>query len=104
MLLLGLCVFCTASAVGQTNGGTVMNSEVQMFEIPDHPQEASRHEMKQERDLLERSSSLSAQGERPLWEVMQEMPASPVTPLGDLARALRNEHTAARKAIIVWNN
>jgi len=54
---------------------------------------------------MERSASVWGQGEKPLWEAMQEMgTAAAVTPLGDSARALRKEHVAVKKATIVWSN
>jgi hypothetical protein len=50
---------------------------------------------------MEQSINVQAHGVRPLWEVAQ--PAY-VTPLGDSARLLRQEHMSAKKAEIVWTN
>jgi len=76
-----------------------------MFEMPSHPQQASQQGMSQSHDIMERSASVWDQGEKPLWEAMQEMgTAAAVTPLGDSARALRKDHAAVKKASIVWSN
>jgi len=54
-----------------------------------------------QQNLLGSSGQTRAHGQRPLWEV-----ATPayVTPLGDSARALKEEHKSAKKADIVWNS
>jgi hypothetical protein len=104
ILVLGMCIFCAAGAVGQANMGSAMSGPVVGFQMPEHPQVASRLGMGLERDLLEGSQSISAKGEMPLWEAMEMMPAPYVTPLGDSAREIRKEHAMAPKAVIVWNN
>jgi hypothetical protein len=104
ILILGMCVFCAAGAFGQVNMGTAMSAPVAGFQMPEHPQEASRLGMGVERDLLEVSQSTSSKGEMPLWEAMEMMPARYVIPLGDSAREIRKEHALAPKAVIVWNN
>jgi hypothetical protein len=55
--------------------------------------------MQQEQTLLITSNNAYARGERPLWEVAVKRPAE--IPLGDIARLLRNQHAAARKAVKV---
>jgi hypothetical protein len=100
---LVLCIFCAVGASGQVSG--VLNAQPQMFEMPSHPQQASQQGMSQSHDIMERSASVWGQGEKPLWEAMQEMgTATAVTPLGDSARALRKDHAAVKKASIVWSN
>ena len=100
---LAVCIFFAVSAAGQVSG--VLNAQPQMFEMPSHPQQASQQAMGQSRDIMERSVSVWGQGEKPLWEAMQEMGTlAAVTPLGDSARALRKEHVAVKKATIVWSN
>jgi hypothetical protein len=100
--LLAVCLFCATAAVGQTAyGGTVLSSEPQVFRVFSHPEHASQQIMAQEQDLLGRSGYVYARGERPLWEVA---PEPNVIPLGDVARLLRKEHAAAKKAEIVWEN
>lgn len=105
LLLVSLVAtaLCAVNASGQSVGGG-MGAEPQVFHVADHPQRATQQSMDQGVSLMERSGSVSDRGEKPLWEAMQEAPAEPVTPLGDLARALRIEHAKARKAVIVWND
>jgi hypothetical protein len=90
-----LCLFCAVTAFGQQ--GTVLNPNVQPFSPPSHPQHASQHEMGQETSLLSTSSYSWAKGEVPLADL-----ASPMyyTPLGDIARAYREEHANAPKAVL----
>lgn len=57
--------------------------------------------MGQAQDIMETSINVQAHGVRPLWEVAK--PAY-VTPLGDSARLLKQEHMSAKKAEIVWTN
>jgi hypothetical protein len=104
ILVLGICIFCAAGAFGQVNMGSVNSAPVEGFQLPDHPQVASRMGMGLERDLLEVSQNISVKGEMPLWEAMEMMPVRYVAPLGDLAREIRKEHALAPKAVIVWNN
>jgi hypothetical protein len=88
-----LCFFCAAAAFGQN--ASVISSEPVIMTVPDHPQHASQHEMREEHSLLSGSSYSYAQGERPLWEFGDVK--QPV-PLGDIARAARKDHAAAKKA------
>jgi hypothetical protein len=104
ILVLGMCVFCAVSAFGQANFGSAMSGPEEGFQMPDHPQVAAQHAMGQGIDLREASQSVSDRGEIPLWEAMEMMPSRRVTPLGDLARAIRKEHAAMPKAVIIWNN
>ena len=98
--LLALLILCTAAAFGQTAGS--ISSEVQTFNIPEHVQHADRHDLAQERPLVGGASDTYtyAQGERPLWEFGPMIP--PPTPLGDVARSLRKEKLAVKKAEIVF--
>jgi hypothetical protein len=104
ILVLGICIFCAVGAFGQVNFGSAMSAPEEGFQMAEHTQIATRQPMGQERDLLEGSQSVSAHGEIPLWEAMEMIPAKPVTPLGDLARAIRKEHALVPKAVLVWNN
>ncbi len=52
--------------------------------------------MQQEQTLLITSDNAFARGERPLWEV--GVKPAPEIPLGDIARLLKNQHAAVRKA------
>ena len=91
-----LCLFCATAAFAQS-GGTTLNSNVQPYQPPDHPQHASQHVMGQESNLFYSSAYSYAQGEIPLAEL-----ASPVyhTPLGDIARAYKKEHANVPKAVM----
>jgi hypothetical protein len=94
--LFVLFVLCAATAFGQT--APVIPNQVQIVELPDHPQHAEVHEMAVERPLVGGAAGTYtyAQGERPLWEFGPAFP--PPTPLGDVARAYRKEKIAAKKA------
>jgi len=104
ILVLTACIFCAVGAFGQVNFGSAVSAPEEGFQMGEHTQFATRQPMGQERDLLEASGSVSGRGEMPLWEAMEMMPAKPITPLGDLARAIRKEHALMPKAVLVWNN
>ncbi len=102
-----LCVFCilcfAGAAFGQAGGavGSGISAEPIVYEFQSHPGRALQQGMGQHQDIMEQSLNVQAHGVRPLWEV-----ATPayVTPLGDSARMLKQEHASAKKAEIVWNN
>jgi hypothetical protein len=95
--LIVLCVFCAAAAFGQSTSGTAVLSNVpQMVQFTSNPQHASHQSLAETQSLLSSNGYSYAQGERPLWEMM---PEKHETPLGDVARAFRQEHMTARKAI-----
>ena len=101
LFLFAVCAFSAVGAVGQVNGGVVFSAQPQVYTLADHPAYASETGILAEHSIMARSGSSYAQGERPVWEVMQ---LTPGIPLGDSARALRQEHAAAKKAVIVWKN
>jgi len=78
-----------------------LSSQVQVLELPSHPQHASQQPPPTEQSLFEQSINTYARGERPLWEVT---PPVKVVPLGDIARMLKKEHAIAKKAEFVWEN
>ena len=80
---------------------TALNAQPQMVEFYTHPQTASQEPLATEHSLLESTNFVWAQGERPLWEVA---PALNTTPLGDIARMFKEEHSKAKKAEKVWEN
>ena len=101
-LLFLACIFCAMSAMGQASYGSAMSADIGPFEISGHPQTAAPHDLATELDLRGRASIVGySQGERPLWEVYQLIPQ---TPLGDSARAYRQEHALMKKAPIIWVN
>lgn len=94
-----LFILCAATAFGQAVGS--ISNQVQIMQMPEHPQHAEQHEMAAEHSLIGGSSNTYtyAQGERPLWEFG---PVSVSIPLGDVARAVRKERLDAKKAAIVF--
>ena len=92
--LFALFFLCATAALGQSAAS--LSNEPQVIQIPSHNLHASQIPMQQERTLLITSSTVYARGERPLWEFASPAPVE--TPLGDLARLLRNQHAIARKA------
>src|SRR5271168_199625 len=97
---LALLILCTSAAFGQLAGS--INSQAQPLQIVGNIQHAELHELAQEHPLVGGSASTYtyAQGERPLWEFGPILP--PPTPLGDVARAVRKEKLAAKKAEIIF--
>lgn len=101
VFLFVVMVSGAVAASAQNIGSSAANSPPQMLTLTDNPQHASQVGLAPEHDLLERGGSQSAHGERPLWEVM---PAPKVISLGEIARAYREEHESAKKAVLIWVN
>jgi hypothetical protein len=104
VILCVLGILCFAGlAFGQGSGAVSSGVSAQpvVYEFESHAGHATQQGMGDRQDIMERSTNVQAHGVRPLWEV-----ATPayVVPLGDSARLLRQEHTSAKKAEIVWNN
>jgi hypothetical protein len=97
--LITLCLLCATQAFGQY--AAVLNSEVQHISLPSHDQQAMQQSIGEEKSLLIGGNNISGHGVRPLWELA---PVKSETPLGDTARMLKQQHTAAKKADIVWEN
>lgn len=98
--LFVLFILCTASAFGQI-GAAVLSNQPQVIQSPSHPLHAEMHAMATEQPLVGGGPGTYtyAQGERPLWEFGSPLPEP--TPLGDVARAVRKEKLAVKKAEIV---
>ena len=96
LTLFALFFLAAASAFGQVS---VLSNEVSMLQMPDHAQQAEQHAMACEHSLVGGGSVSYAQGERPLWEFG---PVSEPAPLGDVARAVRKEKLALKRAGIVF--
>ncbi len=92
-----LFLLCTAAAFGQA-GVAVLSNQPQIVALPEHPLHAEYTGLACERPLVGGGPTTYtyAQGERPLWEFGSPYPEP--TPLGDVARAYRQEKSAARKA------
>jgi hypothetical protein len=97
LTIVALCFLCATSAFGQS--AAVLTNAPQPIQMQDHPQHASEHAMAQESTLFGASSPYTyAQGEVPLAELGS---IAYQTPLGDVARAYRQEHSTAAKALKV---
>lgn len=97
--LFVLLILSTAAAVGQASGG--ISSYAQPLRMSaGTPEHATQHEMAQESPLVGgRPNTYTVyEGERPLWEFG---PVSEPIPLGDVARAYRQQKAAAKKAEVI---
>jgi hypothetical protein len=92
--IVALCFLCATAAFAQN--APVLPNTPQPLQMADHPQHASEHAMAQESSLLSCSAYGYAHGERPLSDFGGTL--KPETPLGDIARAFRQDHTTAAKA------
>jgi hypothetical protein len=97
-LVLTLCFLWSAAALGQSVSNTVQMSST--FQTTSHAEHASPHALAQEQTLLAGPGwgYTIAEGERPLWEFAS---SKPEVPLGDVARAYREQHETAKKARFV---
>ena len=96
--IFALCFLCaTAAAFGQT--ASVLNNTAQPLTMPEHSQQASQHAMAPESSLLGASAYSYGQGEQPVVD-FGTLPRE--TPLGDIARAYRKEHSGVPKAVKVF--
>jgi len=96
--LFTLCLLWGTAALGQAVSTVAPISST--FQIASHPEHASPQPLAREYSLLEGigTAYVIAQGERPLWEFA---PARQEVPLGDVARNLKREHAAMKKARFV---
>jgi hypothetical protein len=95
--LFAVLFICATRAMGQGYGVAANNTP---YQFPEHPLFAQRQLMAKEQNLRgDESPYTYAQGEIPLRDVV--IPSTQ-TPLGDVARRVRSEHAAAKKADIVW--
>jgi len=96
-----VCGFCATGAVAQVGGSVMSAPTTSPFTVTGHIQRAGQTPMASTQYLIGHFSTMSAKGERPLWEFM----TSPVeVPLGDVARQIKKEHEGAKKAAFVWVN
>ena len=96
------CVMCASAAFGQaTTGASALSAEPTPVMVPTHPRHADHQDLLTEQSLLGASVNISAHGERPLWEFA---PKKVEVPLGDVARALREDHKVAKKSATVVEN
>ena len=101
-LLVVSCLLLTTAAFGQASAAvSTFSNEAHSISVPSHPQIASAQGMSTTQNLLGTAGYASAHGERPLWEVATKKVE---VPLGDIARDLRKEKSAAKKAVLVREN
>ena len=100
-LLFVVCIGGATVVSAQSIGAALGSGQPQMIVLEENPQHASQMPMAVEHDLREQGGTSWARGERPLWEVMPEVPR---IPLGDVAREFKKEHEAVRKAPFTWVN
>lgn len=100
---VALFLLVAASLVfGQATAATgALNAQPSVLTLPSHPQHAAFKALAIEQVLTPSSGYTYAHGERPLWEVA---PVPQEVPLGDIARALREEHLKAPRAQYVKEN
>ncbi len=96
--LLVLLLLATSAAFAQYAGS--ISSQSQPYHPPENPAHATVHALAPERSVLSSTNYTSAQGEKPVWE----LPQVPSTPLGDVARTLKQEHSKVKKARFVYEN
>ena len=98
-LLVAMILCAGCACFGQAGA---ISSYAQPIVIPSHPMTAEQHSLAAERSLVGGGPSTYtyAQGERPLWEFGPFSP--PPVPLGDVARSVRKEKQAAKKAEFVF--
>ncbi len=77
-----------------------ISSQPQPYHPTEHPAQATVHALAAEHWVLSGTNFTSAQGEKPAWE----LPHAPATPLGDVARTLKEEHNKVKKARFVYEN
>ena len=99
--LVVVCGFCAAGAAAQVSGAVSSAPTTSPLTITGHMQHAAQTPMATTQNLIGHFSTMSAKGERPLWEFMS-VPTE--VPLGDIARAIKKEHEGAKKAAFVWVN
>jgi hypothetical protein len=94
-----ICMFSATGAFGQAvlSGSTFANP----VQPVDHPYHSSFEGMGTEQSLLGSNNVLVGHGEMPLSEAPLQFHE---VPLGDSARALKQEHAAKKKSHVVWTN
>jgi hypothetical protein len=101
-LLVAAFLLAASAAFGQSgSGASVLNNQPIILTLPSHPEHAAYLPMGQEQNLRERSAFTFGKGEQPLW---QFAPVTNEEPLGDIARAFREEHAKAKKADFIRTN
>jgi hypothetical protein len=95
--LFALCFLCATAAFGQSYPS--MSAPIV---FGDHSYHAAAHSMATSTDILGGQDVIVGHGEVPLADI--PMPVIHETPLGDVARQVRQERLFAKKAQKVWEN
>jgi hypothetical protein len=97
-LFFAAVILCSVAGFGQAAS---LSSQAAPIQMTGHPEHASVAPMAHEHPLVGGAPDAYtyAQGERPLWEFG---PVSQPVPLGDVARAYRQEKRTAKKAEFVF--
>ena len=96
-----VCGLCATSAMAQVGGAMTSAPTTSPFAVTGHIQRASQTAMASTQNVIGHYSTMSAKGERPLWEFMS-VPTE--VPLGDVAREVRKQREDAKKSAVVWVN
>jgi hypothetical protein len=99
-VLVVIVVFaCAMLSHAQIAGSYVQPVTGPTYSVPDHPQHADQGTLRAEVSLLGSNGVTTAHGELPL----SDFPSDKREPsLGEVARAYRQEHAKAEKAVRVW--
>ena len=96
---LVVCLFLATGAFGQA--ALTGSSFTRSYQPVDHPSPAEPYPMGTEQNLLGSNSVLVGHGEMPLSEAPLQFRE---VPLGDSARALKQEHAQMKKSQVVFTN
>lgn len=99
LFFLVVLLLSTSAAFGQYVANHI-DSQVQVYNIPDHPAHASYAHISDGSSIVGGGAVSFGQGERPFSDFPQ---AAPV-PLGDSARELKKQHARLKKARVIWEN
>lgn len=98
-ILLVLLLLSTSAAFGQYTAGHI-DSQVQVYHIPDHPAHASYLSIGDGYGIVGGGTVTFGQGEHPA----SDFPQLAAVPLGDAARELKKQHAQVKKARFIWEN
>lgn len=101
VLFLLSMLWATGALAQSSSGVAVLSNDVQSWQMISHPNHAEARGLAPEQNLIGISSSTSARGERPLWELGQ---IKEEQSLGEAARIQRKQHANDKKAPVVWHN
>ena len=95
-----LVLFLLVTSASFAQYANYISSQPNPYRPPENPAHATAHALAVETWVLSGSNYTSDHGEKPAWE----LPQPPTTPLGDVARSLKEEHSKVKKARFVYEN